>query len=60
MAAHLPGALYSPLTKAFGTVVGSFVADPETPLVLVLPRARVEEAVRQLVRIGYDHLPGLR
>ena len=57
MAAHLPGALYSPLTKAFSTVVGSFVADPDTPLVLVLPEGRVEEAVRHLVRIGYDDVP---
>ena len=57
MAAHLPGSLYSPLKKSFNTVVGSFVTDPETPLVLILPEARVEEAVRDLVRIGYDAIP---
>ena len=57
MAAHLPGALYSPLAQQFNSVVGSFVTDPETPLVLVLPEARLDEAVRDLVRIGYDRLP---
>ena len=57
MASHLPGSLYGPLTKQFNTTVGSFVTDPETPLVLVLPAARVDEAVRDLVRIGYDAVP---
>ncbi len=57
MAAHLPGALYSPLTQQFNTVVGSFVTDPEAPLVLVLPEADVAGAVRDLVRIGYDNVP---
>ena len=56
MAGHLPGALYAPLTKQFNTTVGSFVADPETAFVLVLPEARVEEAVRDLVRIGFDNV----
>lgn len=56
MAAHLSGALYSPLTQQFNTVVGSFVTDPATPLVLIVPEARAEEAVRDLVRIGYDEV----
>ena len=56
MAAHLPGALYAPLGSTFSTVVGSYVTDPETPLVLVVPEARVGEAVRDLVRIGLDRV----
>ena len=56
MAAHLPGSLYAPLGGSFSTVVGSYVTDPETPLVLILPEARVEEAVRDLVRIGLDRV----
>ncbi len=56
MAAHLPGALYAPLGSTFSTVVGSYVTDPETPLVLIVPEARVEEAVCDLVRIGLDHV----
>ena len=56
MAAHLPGALYAPLGASFSTVVGSYVTDTDTPLVLVLPEARVDEAVRALVRIGLDRV----
>ncbi len=55
MRQHLPGALYTPFDKQFNTVAGSFVTDPETPLVLIIEAARVEEAVRDLVRIGLDH-----
>ena len=58
MAAHVPGALYSPLNKQFNTIAGSYVTDTETPLVLLLPEARVEEAVRDLVRIGLDNVIG--
>lgn len=58
MAGHLPGALYAPLNKMFNTVVGSLVVDPETPLYLVVEEHRVEEAVRDLVRIGFDNVVG--
>ncbi len=56
MAAHLPGALYAPFDKQFNTVVGSYVTDPETPLVLILAEGNIEEAVRDLVRIGLDRV----
>ena len=56
MARHLPGALYAPLNKSFNTAVGSVVADPAERLVLVIDEERVEEAVRDLVRVGYDHV----
>ena len=56
MAAHLPGSLYAPLGPTFSTVVGSYVTAPETPLVLVAPQARVDEAVRDLARIGLDRV----
>ena len=56
MAAHLPGALFAPLGASFSTVVGSYVTDPETPLVLLAPEAEVDNAVRALVRIGLDHI----
>ncbi|GAB5533884.1 MAG: MBL fold metallo-hydrolase [Rubricoccaceae bacterium] len=54
MASHLPGALFAPLGSSFSTVVGSYVTDPETPLVLVVPEAEIDNAVRALVRIGLD------
>ncbi|NNF57250.1 MAG: MBL fold metallo-hydrolase [Rhodothermaceae bacterium] len=56
MAKHLPGALYAPLNKSFNTVVGSLVVDETTPLVLLLEDEDVEDAVRHLVRIGFDNL----
>jgi hydroxyacylglutathione hydrolase len=56
MAKHLPGALYAPMNRTFSTVVGSLVADERAPLVLVTGEEHVEAAVRDLVRIGYDHV----
>ena len=54
MAKHLPGALYAPMNKSFNTVVGSLVVDETSPLVLIVAEDRLDEAVRDLVRIGYD------
>jgi len=54
MARHLPGALYAPFDRQFNTTVGSLVEDAETPLALLIAEADVEEAVRDLVRIGFD------
>jgi hydroxyacylglutathione hydrolase len=58
MGKHVPGALYAPMNNSFNTVVGSLVVDETTPLVLVLEEAKLEEAVRDLVRIGYDNVAG--
>jgi hydroxyacylglutathione hydrolase len=57
MARHIPGALYAPLNKSFNTAIGSLVEDERTPIVLVVEAAAVEEAVRDLVRIGFDAIP---
>lgn len=58
MARHLPGALFAPLNKSFNTVVGSLVEDETTPILLIVADEKVEEAVRDLVRIGYDRIEG--
>lgn len=58
MARHAPGSLYAPMDRSFNTVVGSLVADADAPLVLVIEESHVEEAVRDLVRVGYDHVVG--
>lgn len=58
MAKHAPGALYAPMNKSFNAVVGSLVVDETTPIVLVVEADHLEEAVRDLVRIGYDALAG--
>jgi hydroxyacylglutathione hydrolase len=58
MAHHIPGALYAPMNKTFNTVVGSLVEDETTPIYLIVDAEDVEEAVRDLVRIGYDNVQG--
>ncbi|MEZ5332581.1 MAG: rhodanese-like domain-containing protein [Thermoanaerobaculia bacterium] len=55
LAGHLPGSIYAPQERTFPTIVGSYV-DPELPIVLVVDEAGLEEAVRDLVRIGYDRI----
>ncbi len=56
MARHIPGSLEAPLNKTFNTVVGSLVVDETSPLVLIVEEEDVDEAVRDLVRIGYDNV----
>jgi hydroxyacylglutathione hydrolase len=51
---HVPGALYAPMNDTFNTVVGSLVEDETTPIILIIDEEDVDEAVRDLVRIGYD------
>ncbi len=58
MARHIPGSLYAPMNDTFNTVVGSLVEDETTPLVLIVDEEDVDEAVRDLVRIGYDNVVG--
>ena len=56
--AHVPGSYSVPLGNSFGTWVG-WLVEPGRPLVLVVDDASVvEEAVRQLIRIGYESLEG--
>ncbi|MGE0815981.1 MAG: rhodanese-like domain-containing protein [Vicinamibacterales bacterium] len=56
-AGHLPGAILAELDYQFCSVAGSFVEE-DTPLVLVVEAARVEEAVRALIRVGLDRVAG--
>jgi hydroxyacylglutathione hydrolase len=55
---HVPGALYAPFGKTFNTYVGSLVEDETRPIVLIIDEEDVEEAVRDLIRIGYDNVVG--
>ncbi|MEO1086683.1 MAG: rhodanese-like domain-containing protein, partial [Acidobacteriota bacterium] len=57
MDSHLDGALYAPFDRSFPTIVGSYVR-PRQRIVLVIDDAHVEETVRDLVRIGFDHIVG--
>jgi hydroxyacylglutathione hydrolase len=55
---HIPGVYHVELRPAFAAWVG-WVVPFATPVILVSETPDVhEEAVRQLVRIGYDDLPG--
>lgn len=54
---HVPLSLSIPLDRAFNTNAGSFVRDTEDIYLLVDPE-RVEEAVRDLIRIGLDRIRG--
>ncbi|MCA9283805.1 MAG: MBL fold metallo-hydrolase [Phycisphaerales bacterium] len=54
---HVPNALFAPLDSMFAMVVGSYVTEDE-PIVLVVEERRLEETVRDLVRIGLDRVVG--
>ncbi|MBX3409496.1 MAG: MBL fold metallo-hydrolase [Phycisphaeraceae bacterium] len=54
---HVPGALYLPVNSSFTTDAGSIVRDDE-PIYLIVDPARLEEAVRDLIRIGLDRIEG--
>ncbi|MCS6966719.1 MAG: MBL fold metallo-hydrolase [Candidatus Kapabacteria bacterium] len=54
---HLDGALFAPLTRAFPTVVASYVPE-DAPVVLIVSGQLVSEVVRQLVRVGIDTFLG--
>lgn len=55
--AHIPGSIYAPLNKSFPTIAGCYV-DPASRIALVCEEDQVEEAVRDLVRIGLDRVTG--
>ena len=58
--AHVPGAVNNVLDSSFGTYVG-WTIPFNSPLILVLPDAvgaSAEQAVTQLIRIGFDNLEG--
>jgi hydroxyacylglutathione hydrolase len=55
---HIPGVFHVELRPAFASWVG-WVVPFGTPVILVSDTSEVHEyAVRQLIRIGYDDLPG--
>jgi len=56
-AGHVPGSLCLPLDKQFNTNAGSFIRPTET-MVLIVEPTRLDEAVRDLLRIGLDGVAG--
>lgn len=57
MARHLPGSLYAGFNKSFNTAAGSIIED-DMPIYLIIEEEHVEEAVRDLIRIGLDRIEG--
>jgi len=57
MKGHLSGSLCAPLNKQFNTVAGCYV-EPEQHIFLIIENEKVDEAVRDLVRIGLDRIRG--
>jgi hydroxyacylglutathione hydrolase len=54
---HLPGSLFFPLNKSFNTDAGSMV-NADVDIYLIVAPDRLDEAVRDLVRVGLDRLRG--
>ncbi len=55
--AHWEGALFAPLGQAFPAVVASYVPEG-APVVLLIDRHTLPDAVRELVRVGVDSIVG--
>jgi len=54
---HIPDTLLSPLNKQFNTVAGSYITE-EDAIVLLVDEDMLDEAVRDLYRIGLDKVTG--
>ncbi len=57
MRGHVRGSLYAPLDRSFPTVTGSYLL-PEQRIYLVAEEDQLDDAVRELVRIGLDKIEG--
>lgn len=57
MRGHLPGSLLSPMDKQFNTTAGSYIREDEQ-IYLVIEEEHLAEAVRDLIRVGLDHIQG--
>lgn len=57
MARHLPGSLYAGFNKSFNTAAGS-VIEEGMPIYLIIEEENLEAAVRDLIRVGLDHIAG--
>jgi hydroxyacylglutathione hydrolase len=54
---HVPGSLFHPVNNSFNTDAGSMVADGEE-VVLIIDSGRLDEALRDLMRVGIDRVIG--
>ena len=54
---HLAGSILAELDYQFCSIAGSYVEEG-TPIYLIVEDARLDEAVRALVRVGFDRIEG--
>jgi len=54
---HLPGAIHAGMDPYFGPTVANYV-EPDDEVLIVAPRAAVENIVRLLTRVGVDRIVG--
>lgn len=57
MNGHLKGSLLATMDSNFNTIVGSY-AEAEQDIYLIIDEQHLEEAVRDLVRVGIDNIKG--
>lgn len=57
MKGHLKNSYHTPFDKSYNTISGSYV-NPEEKVVLVIEESNVDEAVRDLIRVGIDFIVG--
>lgn len=57
MKRHVPGSLMASFDSDFNTIAGSYL-DAEDDIYLIIDEADLEQAVRDLVRVGLDNIKG--
>jgi len=55
---YIKGAWFFGLDGSFASWVGTLVEEMNTPILLVAPEGREEEAITRLARVGYDNVKG--
>ncbi len=54
----IPNSIFIGLNGGFAPWVGALIPDLSTPILLVCPEGKEEEAVTRLARVGFDHTLG--
>lgn len=57
MKRHIPGSLMASFDNNFNTIAASYL-DADAKIYLIIEEAHLEQAVRDLVRVGLDHIIG--
>ena len=55
---HIPRSIFIGLNGSFAPWVGAMIKDVETPILLITPEGKLEEAITRLSRVGFDNILG--